>query len=523
MRFSTLLLLLIPTLLFGQKEFPKVWETKFTVDPKWNAVSPDAAYVIAGDMTEIEMLDGSSGKVLWKYNFKEKHGVKKCEDWTTDHESETVEVTTQKSSKDPIETVFLDYRSGQVVNASQVAARAKEKKTKAPKSKGPRNTSQSSCYDEASSTTIELGYDAKRIMSAKGGTDLNITLEASGGHSWKANFTGRVVRHLTNDYLPADDGDVILSISSGQGRVFVIYEGLTCLDLATGKVLWNTTFNNVETSVGLKVTQEIGRAALPLIAADGVYVCDFTKGERSIKKLDLSTGAVLWQADKLKKDDIVSELVLDAGNLIARFGGLIRVEQYIPGMNGNPDVYKVEYAFEGTTSLRAYDATTGKATWHTGDMELADNFKKSECNILSGGGKVYACGEKNLYIFEASTGNLLKQGEYNAKTIGKAKSLYHYEGSFMVEGEKGIAQLDADLKPKYATNTGQCLMTEMRGDAFIVWTGKKPDDRNEFIRFDPATGAIMGKLEGCYRPRFDLTGDRFIRFDNPKVMLYRTN
>ncbi|MBK7110863.1 MAG: hypothetical protein IPH60_00215 [Flavobacteriales bacterium] len=79
------------------------------------------------------------------------------------------------------------------------------------------------------------------------------------------------------------------------------------------------------------------------------------------------------------------------------------------------------------------------------------------------------------------------------------------------------------MKLSYATNTGQCLLTEMRGDAFIVWTGKKADDRNEFIRFDPSTGAIMGKLEGCYRPRFDFSGDRFVRFDNPKVMLYRTN
>jgi hypothetical protein len=62
----------------------------------------------------------------------------------------------------------------------------------------------------------------------------------------------------------------------------------------------------------------------------------------------------------------------------------------------------------------------------------------------------------------------------------------------------------------------------MRGEAFIVWTGKDVDDRNEFIRFDPATGAILGKLEGCYRPRFDHAGDRFVRFDNPKVMMYRT-
>ena len=44
----------------------------------------------------------------------------------------------------------------------------------------------------------------------------------------------RVVRHLTNDYLPAEEGDVILNVTSGHGKVFVVYEGITCLDLATG-------------------------------------------------------------------------------------------------------------------------------------------------------------------------------------------------------------------------------------------------------------------------------------------------
>lgn len=526
MRRSLLLLLLLPTLAFAQKEFPAVWEGKFSVDPRWNACTADLGFVMGGDMAEIEMLDGATGKSLWVYNFKEKHGVKKCEDWITHHETETVEVIIQKDKNSPTEIVHLDYRTGQVVNASLLPAREKEKKVKGAKptkSMRTRRVNQSSTYDEASNTTIDLGYDAKRIMSAKGGTDLNITVEASGGHSWNANFTGRVVRHLTNDYLPSEEGDVILNVTSGYGKVFVVYEGITCLDLATGKVLWSTTFDNVETSVGLKVKQEIGRSAMPLPASDGVYICDFSKGERAIKKLDLTTGAVLWQADKLKKDDIVSEMLFDGGNLIVRFGGLIRVEQYIPGMDGNPDVYKVEYAFEGSTSIRAYAAATGASVWNTEAMKLEDNFKKSECNILSGDGRIYACGEKNMYIFDVATGKLLKQGEYNAKAIGKARAMYAYGDMYMVEGEKGIAQLNADLGQKYATNTGKCLMSEMRGDAFIVWVGKDFDDRNEFIRFDPTTGAILGSLKGCYRPRFDTTGDRFVRFDDQKVIMYKTN
>lgn len=525
LRRSAFLLLLLPALLWAQKEFPTVWEGKFSVDPRWNAVSPDLAYILAGDIEEIEMLDGTTGKSLWKCNFKEKYGVKKCEDWIPDHDTETVQVITMKDKNSERQVTFLDYRTGQVVAEEQLAARTKDHGTSRRGGFVPRRINKSEVYDAASKTTIKLSYDDKKLKSAMGGTNLNIIVEASGGHSWKSNFTGKVVAHMVYDMLPADDGEVILDVSVGHDRVFVVYEGITCLDLGTGKVLWSTSFDNTETSTGLKAKQVIGRAAMPLPAADGVYVCDFSKGERTIKKLDLSTGAVIWTADKLKQDDIVSELVLEGGNLIARFGGLVRNEVFVPSANGGvgDGTYKVEYTFEGSTSLRAYDAVSGAAKWNTEAMDLPDNFKKSECSILNKGGRILACGEKNLYVLDPATGKVEKQVEYNSKVIGKARWLYPFGDAFMIEGEKGIAQMDASLKLSYATNTGMCLLTEMRGDAFIVWTGKKADDRNEFIRFDPATGAILGKLEGCYRPRFDLSGDRFVRFDNPKVMLYRTN
>lgn len=524
MRHAAILLCFVPTMLLAQKEFPLVWEAKFTVDPEWNAVSPDLAYVVAGDMSEIEMLDGSTGKTLWTYNFKARHGVKQCEDWIAHHDSRTVEVIVQKEKNGPREVVHLDYATGQVVATAELAARTRKQEQRKPRAMVGRRINKTSCVDEATGTMVQVAYDDKKIKSAMGGTNLNIIVTATGAHTWRTEFTGKVVAHMVYDMLPADDGEVILDVNAGHGKVFVVYEGITCIDLASGKVLWTTTFDNTETSIGLKAKQVIGRAAMPLPAADGVYVCDFSKGERAIKKLDLNTGAVIWQADKLKGDDIVPELMLDGGNLIARFGGLVRNEIFVPNPNGGvgDGTYKVEYTFEGSTSLRAYDAATGKAVWSTEAMDLPDNFKKAECNIISGNGRVMACGEKNVYVFDAATGKVVKQGDYNSKTIGKARWIYPLGEAFMVEGEKGIAQVDGELKQVYATNTGKCLLTEMRGDAFIVWTGKDVDDRNAFIRFDPATGAILGKLEGCYRPRFDGSGDRFVRFDNPKVMMYRT-
>ncbi|MBK7113775.1 MAG: hypothetical protein IPH60_15195 [Flavobacteriales bacterium] len=59
---------------------------------------------------------------------------------------------------------------------------------------------------------------------------------------------------------------------------------------------------------------------MPLPAADGVYVCDFSKGERAIKKLDLGTGTVITDRRQIgKRRHRIGELVLEGGNLIARF------------------------------------------------------------------------------------------------------------------------------------------------------------------------------------------------------------
>ena len=231
-RFVTLLSLLLPALVRAQKEFPQVWQGKFTVDARFHGYTEDLAYVIGGDMKEIEVLDGVTGKSLWIYNVKERQGLKKFENWMTHHESSTVEVITQKSNSEPLVSTFLDYRTGAVVAESELPARTKEPAHSRTKHMRTRRVNQSSCEDEASNTTIDIGYDARNIISAKGGTDLNITVEASGGHSWKANFTGKVVRHLNNDMLPAEEGDVILGVSTGFGRALAQAALADVIDLA---------------------------------------------------------------------------------------------------------------------------------------------------------------------------------------------------------------------------------------------------------------------------------------------------
>src|SRR5690606_33336776 len=196
--------------LFAQQEFPQVWETKFSIDAKYKGVSDDLAYLLGGDLTELEMLDGTTGKSLWSYNFKEKNDVKKCESWKLRDVTGTVEVVIDKGKKEGTEVFQLDYRTGAVVSSLAL----EERKKQAP----GKRVSQEMCYDKATQTTIELSYDRKAIMSAKKGTDLNLVVEATGGHAWNAQFPARVVRHLTNDRLPAADGQVLLRIGCSHGK-----------------------------------------------------------------------------------------------------------------------------------------------------------------------------------------------------------------------------------------------------------------------------------------------------------------
>lgn len=69
---------------------------------------------------------------------------------------------------------------------------------------------------------------------------------------------------------------------------------------------------------------------------------------------------MIWQSEEFEKDDVVPNLEVVGGVLMAQFGGRLETQSYIPGVEGRPDVCKTEYKFAGNAGLRAYDINTGK-------------------------------------------------------------------------------------------------------------------------------------------------------------------
>jgi hypothetical protein len=520
MKNLTFFLLLFPLLGFSQKEFPSQWEAKFTVNAKWKAWKEDLSLVMGGDLADLQMLDGNTGKPLWEVNMKTVFGVKSCDDWAYMEDEELVKVLYTKPKTDTQITEYLDARTGAKVGDATERLKAKKSKTKSSDSrkKPARFVFGSEAYDPESVTFITVSYQDKKFKNAWGGSIFKMDIEATGGYDWKTSFEGKIVAHLLPEMIGED---VILNVFVEYGKVFVVHEGITVFDLKSGKQLWSTTFDYTDTDVGLKAKQEIGRTAWPEVTADAVYICDLTKGEKAIKKLDIETGKVIWTGEKLSKNDIISYLAYTDGNLIVKYGGVILRETYSSAPDGST-VSKVEYTFEGTTSLVAYDGATGKEKWSTSTWDNGDKFKNSPCNLVEEGGKLYICSDKFFYRVDPKSGTAELKTDFGGKAIGMPQYMYFFDGNMIITGDEGIASISQDGKLNYSTSTGKCIDYFWHGNAHYVWTGKDQFDKKDFIRFDLNTGKILGKMEGCYRPRFDETGDYFLFFDDNKVVKYIT-
>jgi outer membrane protein assembly factor BamB len=64
------------SLAVNAQEFPVAWKSKFSFGPDRWFYDPSAKYVLGRNEEQAEVLDGASGTILWKLNFKNDLKVK---------------------------------------------------------------------------------------------------------------------------------------------------------------------------------------------------------------------------------------------------------------------------------------------------------------------------------------------------------------------------------------------------------------------------------------------------------------
>jgi outer membrane protein assembly factor BamB len=524
-------IMLIGFTAFSQNEFKQLFELKFPVEVERWTSDDDNTWVVAGDDGELCGVDAVTGKVAWTLNVKERFGVKRCERWKYDTDEGVVEVYCKGDKKDDMKTYRLDPATGADLGS---ASGKKPEKAKTSYWSAFKNKNEASWSNaggirlEDPKVTLYLSYDRPEMNASFGrGKRSPITVRCSGEYSWSATVQGSFVRALCDNVIGYGDsfGGDFISVQGNKDVVFVQYEGLSVLDMKTGKLLWETTFDYSSFDFGaIKSEMIIGRAPMPVCDESAAYIADLSKDVRAIRKFDLRTGKILWESEKLPKDAIISEILVVNGTLLVRNGGRVLVQKLVTNANTGAQTCISEMKDEGDFSLDAYDIATGKPLWVAEDLKsLGDKFK-SITNMLTDGQSVFVASDRNLFALDPKSGSSKWKTDLSAMKIGKPTKLHFIESDILVEGEEGLARTkQTDGSKLYGTNTDKNLGWFFADKVFYVWTGKKSDDINQFMRFNLQTGAIEGiQKEDTYNPYFSPDGNEFIRKSGNSLFRYRT-
>ncbi len=505
----------------AQKPFTQILNTKFTLNPEWKTINEDCSRVLAGDLEDIGMFSCVDGKELWRINFKQKYGKKSSTDWRWIEEKGLVKIEFKGDKKGETQVFYIDDVTMEAVADENV----RTVKTKP-----------SDIIDKLSlkltnpNIEVKASYYTKWVFngSAVKGNKRKVNISCNGAYTWSTQIEANLVASLCDNSMGSASeffGNQ-LSLSSSGNKVFVIYEGLTCLDMATGKLLWQSSFDNSYFDFGLfKSVQTVGRADYPMVENEHVYFADLTKNISCIKKLDANTGNVVWQSAKVDKDALIPQILSTDEVIIARFGGEIITQSYIPNANNSAaSVCKTELKMTGDFGIKVYDKANGKLLWETATLKPeGDKFSSSISNVVMDGKNIIVASDKNIFSLDSKTGKVNYKVACAGLDIGKPYRLYWYKDDLMIEANEGVARLKkADGNKVFATNTGKCLSTQFVGEAYFVWTGKELGDMNKFVRVDTETGVINGKQEDTYRPWFTADGNEFVKFDGNKILRYKT-
>lgn len=555
------------TMQISAQDFQLVYKTSFPFKPGNKTSSTDRNFVYGACEKGLAMLDGKTGKLIWQYDIPSSTGKKKMDYNRYDRELNIIFLYSKGTKTDPSlkicidgttgkelwrttdygtaiefeegiyynidysnlyfvveadeKEMYIDVMTGKTLSSDDVMKRTKKKiKTDWNSLLGFSYKYADFVTDEAGTMSISLKY--KGMLSAKKiqvkATDIN-----DGSLKWEVNFEGNVIMPICKDYLDGliYDEDMIGMEVHGN-YAFIIYEGIACIDIRSGKLIWEKKLDNADASAGLRAKQVLGISAVPLITKDAVYIVDLSNGENNLKKIDIATGNVIWKSEKIDGDSRVPQLELSGNILLARFGGLLEEQIYVPGTNGAPSVHKVKYSWAGDGGVRGYDASTGKVIWDTKAILKSDKFDRTTAMIVEGT-NVFFSSDIYFYKVDVTSGKAAYTIDISPNKVGKMAGFVLYKNKLIISCDEGVAALDPSNGNKiYATNTGNNYSNQLVSDDYaIVWTGSKEDDWDAFSLLDINSGTILGKIKDTRYPYFDETGYSFIKFDGDEVMRYK--
>lgn len=245
------------------------------------------------------------------------------------------------------------------------------------------------------------------------------------------------------------------------GVMYVPFDGLMAVDLATGAIRWNVEFDAAD--------KKLKKAyAAPIIEGDTIYAS--AKGA-VVYAIDKNTGAVKWKSESVFSGR-VAQVLASGDTLYARLGGNFY------------NVEKKEYTLDTPLGVAALDKATGAKRWVYKD---ADDGITNLVHAAGPDAIVFADGHRVVGLDATSTGKAVEKfavpiefkrklsgGEMAARGVGALSGFMTGGLAGAIKGGSGgESRLDVPV----------ALMP--RQDDSLVVAG-----RQHLILFDPAQAKI---------------------------------
>jgi len=212
----------------------------------------------------------------------------------------------------------------------------------------------------------------------------------------------------------------------------------------TGEQLWEGFFTASE----IKISGLSKSLLTPFPAPDPVTLNGKTYVVNKVKNIltcyDANTGAKIWDSEKFPDAQKIPTLYVSDGLIIMGYGGDELKCASITQTSG-PTINRYEYNNKDKYGISAYDATTGKIVWSNETIEKA---AKDKFNFIAGlkliDGKLFCATDKNFFILEPKTGNILKSAPVAKEKLGDAWKMYYFENEkkIILNCDDGIVKLD---------------------------------------------------------------------------------
>jgi len=529
----------------SQTTFPIQWESKFENDADyWHYTTDNVKYVIGTTKKEVSVLNGESGKPLWKKSFLELAGVKEAKDQQIIEETNTLLFISNQ--KGPEEIFCVDLETGNKIwsnnqfkninlgnlifipSANCYAVIHKNGITFIDYLTGKEKGSiggipgviGKTAYISSLNQLVIFAYQVNSLKALGSGLQNNlISIDLNTFKvKWNSIIKGvaEIKKFAGKSFSPINwatvgiekgigSSNILVDLLVRGDKVIVMMNGLKAFDLSSGNLIWAVDFD-LSLDRGLVGSAQMYNAvAEPLFSKNHFYLASFERGrDKSIKKYDIETGKLIWETPINNRKIIIPNLSIINGTLIAQIGGYVNLQ----GEENNN--YFSKWKWEGPFGLKAFDIETGKLTWET------EKFDDRITNTLVNNNNLFVADENNLYAININNGEKKFSYALNSAKVGKSQYLFNDLDNVVLLGEDGLASFNnnGNLKYKISAKNTSMNSSDKYGENYYYLS---TDD--EMIAIELSSGKELGRYtyKKGYVYGIKNSGKSFMLYKDEKV------